>query len=95
MPLRGIATWDYTAHLAEFTASLHAQAARTPVVNPPSATEGNPHKSYLLYLAAAGVPLPTMRLLRAGDAVDEDDLRSTFQADRVVTQPASEPEGGG
>lgn len=80
--------WDYTAHLAEFTAWLHAQAARTPMVNPPSATEGNLHKSYLLDLAAAGVPLPTMRLLRAGDAVNESDLRSTFQADRVVVKPA-------
>ena len=80
--------WDYTSHLKEFTAWLRAQSARTPVVNPLAATEGNLHKSYLLDLAAAGIPLPATRLLRAGDAVDEGDLRSTFSAGAVVAKPA-------
>jgi len=80
--------WDYTAHLGEFAAWLAAQSARTPMVNPPAVTEGNLHKSYLLDLAAAGVPVPVTRLLRAGDRVDDRDLRSTFGGGPVVAKPA-------
>jgi len=80
--------WDYTAHLGEFTAWLAAQSARTPMVNPLAVTESNLHKSYLLDLAAAGIPVPVSRLLSAGDSVDEDELRSTFGAGPVVAKPA-------
>jgi len=80
--------WDYTAHLGEFAAWLAAQSARTPMVNPPAVTEGNLHKSYLLDLAAAGVPVPVTRLLRAGDRVDDRDLRSTSGGGPVVAKPA-------
>jgi glutathione synthase/RimK-type ligase-like ATP-grasp enzyme len=80
--------WDYTAHLGEFTIWLAAQSARTPVVNPLAVTQGNLHKSYLLDLAAAGIAVPVTRLLRAGDRVDEDELRSTFGASPVVAKPA-------
>ena len=80
--------WDYTAHLREFAAWLRAQSARTPMVNPLAVTEGNLHKSYLLDLAAAGIPVPVSRLLRAGDGVDESDLRSTFGGGPVVAKPA-------
>jgi len=80
--------WDYTAHLREFTAWLRAQSAHTQIVNPLAVTEGNLHKSYLLDLAAAGIAVPVSRLLRAGDGVDESDLRSTFGTGPVVAKPA-------
>ncbi len=79
--------WDYTEHVAEFLAWLHAQAARTPVLNPPSATESNVHKSYLLDLAA-DVPLPQTRMLHAGDRVEDSDLQATFRDQPVVAKPA-------
>jgi len=80
--------WDYTAHSREFAAWLRAQSARTLMVNPLAVTEGNLHKSHLLDLAAAGIAVPVSRLLRAGDGVDESDLRSTFGAGPVVAKPA-------
>ncbi len=80
--------WDYTEHLGEFAAWLAAQAARTTVVNPWSTTKGNLHKSYLLDLPAAGIAVPVTRLLRAGDVVDDSDLRSTFGAGPMVAKPA-------
>ncbi len=80
--------WDYTTHLEEFTAWLGAQAARTQVTNPLAAVERNVHKSYLLDLVAAGVPVPATRLLRAGETVDEGDLRAAVGAGAVVAKPA-------
>lgn len=58
------------------------------MVNELAAVERNVHKSYLLDLAAAGVPMPVTRLLRAGAAVDEGDVGSTFAGGPVVVKPA-------
>jgi len=66
--------WDYTTHLEEFTAWLGAQAARTQVTNPLAAVER--------------VPVPATRLLRAGETVDEGDLRAAVGAGAVVAKPA-------
>jgi hypothetical protein len=75
-------------HLEELTAQLREQSTRAPVFNPLAVTKGNPHKSYLLDLAATGIPLPVTRLLPAGTNVDERDLRLIFGASAVAAKPA-------
>jgi glutathione synthase/RimK-type ligase-like ATP-grasp enzyme len=80
--------WDYTQHPQAFSAWLRALSAGTRVANPYTAVAANLHKSYLLDLAADGVPIPRTRLLRAGRPVDTDALRAAFGDTAVVVKPA-------
>jgi len=80
--------WDYTEDLPAFSRWLGATSARRPVFNDPAGVAGNTHKSYLLDLQEAGVPLPATRLLRAGRPVDATALRATFGDSAVVAKPA-------
>ncbi|HTR70101.1 MAG TPA: hypothetical protein VMH41_07715 [Mycobacteriales bacterium] len=50
-------TWDYTTQIEEFLAWTRETAARTRLVNPARVVGWNSHKSYLLDLARAGVPV--------------------------------------
>jgi len=80
--------WDYTDDLPAFTRWLGATSARRPVFNDPAGVAGNTHKSYLLDLQEAGVPLPATRLLHAGRQVDTTALRAVFGESAVVAKPA-------
>lgn len=55
--------WDYQTHCAEFLAVLRTiDRSGTPLWNPLLLMEWNLHKSYLLELAAQGIPIvPTVR----------------------------------
>ncbi len=58
--------WDYHRRRAEFLAWADSAARLTAVHNPPEVMRANTHKSYLLDLAATGVPvIPTTLLTPA------------------------------
>ncbi len=63
-------TWNYVAHYENFRAWLSATAQCTRLINPLAVLEWNLHKSYLLDLAAAGIPIAPTTLVRAGEATD-------------------------
>ncbi|MGW6128763.1 ATP-grasp domain-containing protein [Cellulomonas sp. NPDC055163] len=75
-------TWDYQEHPEEFRAVLGAFAA--PVLNPLDVVRWNLHKSYLLELAAAGVPTVPTTLVPAGS----DAALPPVDAPEVVLKPA-------
>lgn len=82
------APWDYTDDVAAFTDWLQSLSARTPVFNPYASAVAPTHKSYLLDLAAAGIPVPLTRLLPVGRVIDVTELRATFGSSPVVVKPA-------
>ncbi|MBB2923516.1 RimK family alpha-L-glutamate ligase [Cellulomonas cellasea] len=75
-------TWDYQEHPDEFRTVLGAFAA--PVLNPLDVVGWNLHKSYLLELARAGVPVVPTALVRAGS----DEPVPDVDAPEVVLKPA-------
>ncbi len=56
--------WDYIHRCEEFLAVC--RASEPPVLNPPEVLAWNSHKSYLVELAGAGVPVVPTRLIPAG-----------------------------
>lgn len=82
-------TWDYFRVPHEFRAWLAArEAARTRVLNPPSAVRWNLDKRYLRALEARGVPVVSTRWVEPGDAAT---LAATLDAagwDAAVVKPA-------
>jgi O-ureido-D-serine cyclo-ligase len=50
-------TWDYADRLPEFLAWTERVARQTRLLNPPEVVRWNTHKSYLLELAARGIPI--------------------------------------
>ena len=59
--------WDYHRRRAEFLAWADSAAVATAVHNPPQVMRTNTHKSYLLDLAEAGVPVIPTTLLTPAD----------------------------
>jgi glutathione synthase/RimK-type ligase-like ATP-grasp enzyme len=58
-------TWNYVAELPRFHRFLdRLEGARGAVLNPPAVVRWNLNKTYLLDLAAAGVPIVPTRLIR-------------------------------
>lgn len=80
--------WDYTEDPRAFAGWLQSMSGSTPVFNPYASIAGNMHKSYLLDLAADGVPLPLTRLLPAGRPVGIEELAAVFGGSEVVVKPA-------
>jgi glutathione synthase/RimK-type ligase-like ATP-grasp enzyme len=81
-------TWDYTSHLDSFLAWLDAAGAATGVVNPPSMIRWNSHKSYLLDLAYAAVPvLPTALVARGSSGAEVAAALEEYDGE-VVIKPA-------
>jgi glutathione synthase/RimK-type ligase-like ATP-grasp enzyme len=74
--------WDYHRRRDEFLAWADRAATVTTMHNPPQVMRANTHKSYLLDLAAAGVPVIPTTLLRPG----HPDWQPGDQ--RVVVKPA-------
>jgi glutathione synthase/RimK-type ligase-like ATP-grasp enzyme len=81
-------TWDYTDNLPEFLGWLRSAAAATVVVNPAEIIEWNSHKSYLLDLAYAAVPVMPTELIRHGASdVEQRDVLEEYDGS-VVIKPA-------
>jgi hypothetical protein len=72
-------TWNYVQHLSPFLDWVAAVSDR--LINPAPVIRWNVHKSYLLDLAAAGIPIVPTRLLRRGD-------RPELPWPEVVAKPA-------
>lgn len=81
--------WDYTDDVEEFSAWLQSLSERTSVFNSYASTAANLHKSYLLDLATAGLPLPLTRLVRAGSDIDLEEMCKVFGSSPVVAKPAA------
>lgn len=78
--------WDYTAHVADFSAWLDSVAGLPTLHNPAGIIRWNLNKAYLLELAAAGVPVvPT--IVASDEAAVSAALRDVG-ADEVIVKPA-------
>ncbi|RLS59285.1 MAG: hypothetical protein DWH91_00465 [Planctomycetota bacterium] len=80
--------WDYQAHCDEFLTVLRTiDQSGTPLWNPLPLMEWNLHKSYLLELAAKGVPIvPTIR----GRNLTKDTLRTLpdhWDCSEIIIKP--------
>jgi glutathione synthase/RimK-type ligase-like ATP-grasp enzyme len=81
-------TWDYTEHLSEFLEWTRHAAATTTLVNPAEIIEWNSHKSYLLDLAYAAVPVMPTELIGKGTVeAEQRDVLEEYDGD-VVIKPA-------
>jgi glutathione synthase/RimK-type ligase-like ATP-grasp enzyme len=80
--------WDYSAHREEFLGWVRTVAAATRVVNPVEVLEWNSHKSYLLDLAYAGVPvIPTALVPKGASGADQHSALEEYEGE-VVIKPA-------
>jgi glutathione synthase/RimK-type ligase-like ATP-grasp enzyme len=80
-------TWDYYRRFDEFMRWVDSVDAVTCLVNPASVIRWNAHKSYLVELAACGVPTVPTRLATKGSRVE--DLAELFpETTDVVIKPA-------
>lgn len=79
--------WDYFHRVDEFLHWARGVAAITELLNPLPTIAWNAHKSYLLDLAAAGVPIvPTVLVGRGAGAEERDAALSRFS--EAVIKPA-------
>lgn len=81
-------TWDYTAHLEQFLAWTREAAATTRLVNPASVVEWNAHKSYLLALTDAGVPVVETTVTQKGASAEVQAAALAEYDGEVVIKPA-------
>jgi glutathione synthase/RimK-type ligase-like ATP-grasp enzyme len=81
-------TWDYTARLEEFLAWTREAAARTRLVNPASVVEWNAHKSYLLALTDAGVPVVETTVVQTQAAAEVQAAALAQYDGEIVIKPA-------
>ena len=81
-------TWDYIHDLPAFTAWVGQVAAAAPLWNPAAVMLANLHKSYLLELAARGVPVTPTLLLERGSHATIASLCAARGWDDVVIKPA-------
>lgn len=82
------ATWNYSERPADFLAWAEQTAARSRLWNPLDVVRWNHHKSYLLDLEAAGVPVVPTALLRRSDSTTLRDVAAGRGWDDVVIKPA-------
>jgi glutathione synthase/RimK-type ligase-like ATP-grasp enzyme len=81
-------TWDYTEHVSDFLDWTRRAAATTTLVNPAEIIEWNSHKSYLLDLAYAAVPVMPTELIRNGiTEADRREVLEEYDGD-IVIKPA-------
>ena len=80
--------WDYHLHTARFQRwlqGLGATGAR--LVNPLAVVQENLHKRYLARLAAAGIPVPPLRLVPRGSHIELARLQTEL-GDELIVKPA-------
>jgi glutathione synthase/RimK-type ligase-like ATP-grasp enzyme len=82
------ATWNYSVRPVDFLAWAERTAARSRLWNPLDVVRWNHHKSYLLDLEAAGVPVVQTALLRRGAPTTLRDVAAKRGWDVVVVKPA-------
>ena len=81
--------WDYHRHLTRFVAWLESlSTAGARLVNPLPLVRDNLHKRYLLTLAAAGVPVPPLRLVSRGTAPVLAELQQELGGGELIVKPA-------
>ncbi|HIA26888.1 MAG TPA: hypothetical protein EYN79_02000 [Planctomycetes bacterium] len=80
--------WNYYKAPAEFLNWLTRAGAVTSVLNTCEIVRWNLHKSYLIDLERAGIPVIPTRVLRRNNRVSFDDLRRETGWDDVVIKPA-------
>ena len=80
--------WDYTTHRDEFLSWTREVAAVTRLVNPADVLEWNSHKSYLLDLAYAAVPVIPTALVPQHAADAEQRAALEEYEGEVVIKPA-------
>ncbi len=79
-------TWNYVHHHEAYLAWAERCAAHTTLWNPPVVIHWNSHKSYLLELAAAGIPIVPTALVRRGTQASLPTLARDWPV--VVIKPA-------
>jgi glutathione synthase/RimK-type ligase-like ATP-grasp enzyme len=79
--------WDYLTAPDRFVATLEALAERMPLWNPLETIRWNLDKRYLVDLAAAGAPVPTTRVIPAGEAPALDEVLDALASDDLVLKP--------
>lgn len=79
-------TWDYSSRHDEFLRWIEVVESSTDLHNPGGVVRWNSHKSYLLDLVAAGVPVPNTWLWPAGEG-QPDALRAA-ECDALIVKPA-------
>jgi hypothetical protein len=82
------ATWNYPDRPEDFLRWVERTAARSRVLNPLEVVRWNVHKSYLLALEAAGVPVVPTHLVRRDEGTRLADIVRSRAWDRVVIKPA-------
>lgn len=80
--------WDYFDRLEEFRQWLQLAATKTTVWNPVEIINWNIHKSYLLGMEQAGVPIVPTILTSKGDPRQLSEIVGTDFADEIVIKPA-------
>jgi glutathione synthase/RimK-type ligase-like ATP-grasp enzyme len=80
--------WDYSPVRDEFVAWVHGVDEVTRIVNPAPVLEWNSHKSYLLDLARADVPVIDTTLVRQGASHSERARALAHYLDEIVIKPA-------
>jgi glutathione synthase/RimK-type ligase-like ATP-grasp enzyme len=79
--------WDYFTRVEEFLAWARHVAAHTTLLNPIETIAWNAHKSYLLDLERAGVPIvETILVARSAGLAEQDDALARFA--EAVIKPA-------
>ena len=79
-------TWNYVEQLDAFETWIDRTARVTTIANPRAALRWNLHKSYLIELARAGIPVVPTEVLHA---CDEADWHTTFDRyGTIVVKPA-------
>lgn len=82
--------WDYHRELPRFAAWLESLAELgAALVNPLPVVWENLHKAYLLKLAAAGVPVPPLKLLARGSHGELTRLQAELGAELIVKPAVS------
>jgi len=81
-------TWDYVHRLDQFLAWAERVARAAPLWNPPAIVRRNAHKSYLVELAAAGVPVVPTALLERGSRARLGDVLAERGWTSAVIKPA-------
>jgi|SRR5579859_260017 len=80
--------WDYHRELPRFSAWLDSLGEDVSLVNPLPMVRENLHKRYLLTLAAAGVPVPPLRLVTQGSGATLGTLQAELGGGELVVKPA-------
>jgi glutathione synthase/RimK-type ligase-like ATP-grasp enzyme len=81
-------TWDYTDDRDGFLAWAREVEARRTLLNPLDVIVWNSHKSYLLDLAYAGVPMiPTALVPHGASVADQRDVLEEYEGE-IVIKPA-------